>query len=55
MPPSSLEVTFKVNEGPKVKVGNIDIMGNNVFSDRVLKRMNMPFGASLIAVGRKPG
>ena len=27
IPPSSLEVTFNVNEGPKVKVGNIDIDG----------------------------
>ena len=28
IPPSSLKVSFKVNEGPKVKVGNIDITGN---------------------------
>ena len=28
IPPSSLEVTFNVNEGPKVKVGTIDIQGN---------------------------
>ncbi|MGO9263062.1 MAG: outer membrane protein assembly factor BamA [Bryobacteraceae bacterium] len=28
IPPSSLKVTFNVNEGPKVKVGNIDIQGN---------------------------
>ena len=34
IPPSSLEVTFNVNEGPKVKVGNIDIEGNNIFNDR---------------------
>jgi outer membrane protein insertion porin family len=34
IPPSSLEVTFNVNEGPKVKVGSIDIVGNQVFSDR---------------------
>ena len=31
LPPSSLKVTFNVNEGPKVKVGNIDIEGNNSF------------------------
>ncbi len=36
IPPSSLEVTFNVNEGPKVKVGIIDIQGNNAFSDRVV-------------------
>src|SRR5450432_270696 len=34
VPPSSLELTFKVDEGPKVKVGVIDIEGNTVFSDR---------------------
>jgi len=34
IPPSSLEVTFNVVEGPKVKVGNIDITGNQVFDDR---------------------
>ncbi|HYO83966.1 MAG TPA: outer membrane protein assembly factor BamA, partial [Bryobacteraceae bacterium] len=38
IPPSSLEVTFKVNEGPKVKVGKIEIQGNAVFSDRVVRR-----------------
>jgi outer membrane protein insertion porin family len=38
VPPSSLEVNFKVVEGPKVKVGKIEIEGNNVFSDRVVIR-----------------
>ncbi len=38
IPPSSLEITFKVNEGPKVKVGRIDIQGNQVFSDRAVIR-----------------
>ncbi len=38
IPPSSLEVTFKVNEGPKVKVGEIEIQNNKVFSDRVVRR-----------------
>ncbi len=38
IPPASLEVTFRVSEGPKVKVGNIDIEGNKVFSDRVVIR-----------------
>jgi len=38
VPPSSLEITFKINEGPKVKVGNIDITGNTVFSDRQVIR-----------------
>ena len=34
IPPSSLEVTFNVVEGPKVKVGVIDITGNQVYNDR---------------------
>lgn len=38
VPPSSLEITFKMTEGPKVKVGNIDFLGNQVFSDRVVRR-----------------
>ncbi|MDE3165481.1 MAG: outer membrane protein assembly factor BamA, partial [Acidobacteriota bacterium] len=29
IPPSSLKVSFVVNEGPKVKVGRIDILGNH--------------------------
>ena len=38
VPPSSLEIAFKINEGPKVKVGNIDITGNTVFSDKEVIR-----------------
>src|SRR5665213_1052328 len=38
VPPSSLEVTFKVNEGPKVKVGEITFEGNKVFTPLVLER-----------------
>ncbi|MBL8230583.1 MAG: outer membrane protein assembly factor BamA [Bryobacterales bacterium] len=38
IPPSSLEVMFKIVEGPKVKVGKIEIEGNKVFSDRVVLR-----------------
>jgi outer membrane protein insertion porin family len=38
IPPSSLAITFRVKEGPKVKVGTIDIQGNTVFKDRVLIR-----------------
>ncbi len=47
IPPSSLEITFQVNEGPKVKVGKIDIQGNKVFSHRqVVRAMKnlRPFG-----------
>ncbi len=38
IPPSSLEITFKVTEGPKVKVGKINIEGNKAFSDRAVIR-----------------
>jgi outer membrane protein insertion porin family len=38
VPPSSLEITFKINEGPKVKVGDIDITGNTVFTDKQVIR-----------------
>ena len=38
LPPSSLKVTFNVNEGPKVKVGAIDVEGNEAFSDRQVIR-----------------
>lgn len=38
IPPSSLEIMFKISEGPKVKVGNIDIQNNKEFSDRVVRR-----------------
>ncbi len=38
VPPASLEIDFKVNEGPKVKVGEITFEGNDHFSARVLKR-----------------
>jgi outer membrane protein insertion porin family len=38
VPPSSLAIIFNVHEGPKVKVGTIDIQGNRVFSDRTVIR-----------------
>lgn len=38
IPPSTVEVTFKVNEGPKVKVGDIKIQNNKVFSDAAVRR-----------------
>jgi outer membrane protein insertion porin family len=38
VPPSSLEITFKVNEGPKVKVGTIDFHGNDVFPSYIVRR-----------------
>lgn len=34
IPPTSLALTFVVNEGPKVKVGNLDFTGNNSFNSR---------------------
>ncbi len=38
VPPSSVSIVFKVDEGPKVKVGTITIKGNKVFSDREIIR-----------------
>jgi hypothetical protein len=41
VPPSSLELTFKVNEGPKVKVGEITFDGNNHFKPAWWSRRSM--------------
>src|SRR5579862_5209211 len=38
IPPSSLEIVFNVNEGPKVKVGRIDVVGNQAFNLREVVR-----------------
>lgn len=38
VPPSSLEITFKVDEGPKVKVNKIAFDGNQVYNHRILLR-----------------
>ena len=38
IPPSSVEVIFRVEEGPKVKVGKIEILNNKVFGDRAVRR-----------------
>jgi outer membrane protein insertion porin family len=38
VPPSSLEIVFKVDEGPKIKVGKITIVGNQALSDREVIR-----------------
>ncbi|HWE51651.1 MAG TPA: outer membrane protein assembly factor BamA [Bryobacteraceae bacterium] len=38
IPPSSLEVVFEVVEGPKIKVGEITILGNKAFTRREVIR-----------------
>ena len=38
IPPSSVELVFLIEEGPKVKMGHMDFEGNTVISDRQLKR-----------------
>jgi outer membrane protein insertion porin family len=38
VPPSSLEIVFNVNEGPKIKVGKITVAGNQAFSQREVIR-----------------
>jgi len=48
IPPNSLKITFNVNEGPTVKVGNIVFQGNKAFSTRTLvweMKDLRPFGA----------
>jgi len=37
-PPSSLNILFKIDEGPKVKVGTINFEGNTAFGNRVVRR-----------------
>ena len=47
VPPSSLEIIFKVDEGPKVKVGEITFEGNKAFAPLYIRRaMNnlRPYG-----------
>ena len=38
IPPSSIEVTFRIQEGAKVKVGKIDIINNKALGDRAVIR-----------------
>jgi len=38
VPPGGVDVTFAIDEGPKVKVGHIIIDGNSAFSDREVIR-----------------
>ena len=42
IPPSSVEVVFNVEEGPKVKVGKLNVEGNTVLSDRSVRRAMKP-------------
>ncbi|MGA3043194.1 MAG: POTRA domain-containing protein, partial [Bryobacteraceae bacterium] len=45
VPPSSLEIVFKINEGPKIKVGKITIEGNHAFTERdVIRAMKNSHG-----------
>jgi outer membrane protein insertion porin family len=38
IPPSAIAVTFKVNEGPKIRIQKINIEGNKVFKDKEIKK-----------------
>jgi outer membrane protein insertion porin family len=38
IPPNAIGLTFNIDEGPKIKIEKIDIQGNNVLSDRQVKR-----------------
>ena len=45
IPPSSLEIVFKITEGPKIKVGKIEIVGNQAFTQRdVIRAMKNEHG-----------
>ena len=37
IPPASVAITFKIKEGPTVKVGKIEFQGNNSLNDRTLR------------------
>src|SRR5215831_18821862 len=51
VPPNSIAVTFKVNEGPKVRIQKITIEGNKVFSDGEIKKsMKMIKESSMMTV-----
>jgi len=39
IPPNSVAVTFKVTEGPKVRIEKINIAGNKIFSDGQIKKV----------------
>ena len=38
IPPSAIAVTFKVDEGPKIRIQKINIEGNKVFGDKEIKK-----------------
>jgi len=38
IPPNSVAVNFKVDEGPKIRIEQIDIQGNKVFSEGQIKK-----------------
>src|SRR5207247_6344616 len=38
IPPTSIAVTFKVDEGPKIRIQKISIEGNKVYSDGQIKK-----------------
>src|SRR5262245_928850 len=38
IPPNGVNLTFNISEGPKVKIEKINIEGNEVFSDRKVKK-----------------
>jgi outer membrane protein insertion porin family len=45
VPPSSLEIVFNVNEGPKIKVGKITVENNHAFTQReVIRAMKNSHG-----------
>ena len=48
VPPSSLEIVFNVNEGPKIKVGKITVENNHAFTQReVIRAMKNSHGIGI--------
>lgn len=51
IPPSSVRVRFVMDEGPKVRIGQIRFVGNKVFGDRELKKtMKLDKERSLMSI-----
>ena len=39
IPPNAISIIFDIDEGPKIKIEEIEIIGNEMFSDRRIKRV----------------
>jgi outer membrane protein insertion porin family len=54
--PKTVNLTFKITEGPKVKIANVDFIGNTLFGDGTLKRrMKQNKGGSFLKIFKGSG